>query len=180
MDSTIDQATLTYTATELADPCQDCSAPCCRYIVIPHPTPVRWMDLDFIRYVLGFPGTEAMISEDGRWSLLITSTCRKLDTATSRCLVHGTPEQPRTCVYFNPHHCWYKRNFFHEPPVDFMRLDLERFEQMLTLLQFDQNGEMVHWPGWKVVKARMDGPLPDSQEPNHAVEQAEQETDVLE
>jgi hypothetical protein len=34
--------------------CSGCSAPCCRVLLVPHPTPVTFMDLDYIRYVVGF------------------------------------------------------------------------------------------------------------------------------
>jgi hypothetical protein len=132
-------------------------------LVIPQPAPVRWMDLDFLRYALGFPQVEVHLAEDGRWSLALIATCSKLDGATNLCTVHGTPAQPRTCAYFNPHHCWYKRNFTggaEADPPEVLRLDLARFERMLALIGFDTAGNIASWPGWRKVKEALAPPAP--------------------
>jgi hypothetical protein len=143
---------LSFFQQDLTQPCEGCSAPCCTMLVLPHPAPVRWMDFDFLRYALGFPGMEALLYEDGRWSLVVHRECRNFDARTRRCNVHGTPEQPRTCVYYSPHHCWYKRNFNEAESVDVLRLDQTRLDCLLRLIEFAPDGQMVSWPGWPAVR----------------------------
>ena|SRR5258707_8710371 len=147
---------LSFFKQDLTQPCEGCSAPCCTMLVLPHPAPVRWMDFDFLRYSLGFPGMEALLYEDGRWSLVVHRECRNFDARARRCNVHGTPEQPRTCVYYSPHHCWYKRNFNGDQtqlaPPDVLRLDLAKLDRLLQMIEFDPEGLMVSWPGWPAVR----------------------------
>lgn len=153
-----DDTKLRWSDPRLATPCHGCSAPCCRRVVLPHQTPTRWMDLDFLRYVLGFSRMEALIADDGRWSIVVSDTCSKLDQRTNLCTVHGTDAQPRTCVYFNPHHCWYKHAFHAAAPSDVIRIDLARLERLVTLLEFDEQGFIAGWPGFQKVKDLFDSP----------------------
>lgn len=147
----------------MQQPCDACSAPCCKSVVLQHPAPTRWMDLDFIRYLLGFPRLDVLIAEDGRWSVRITDTCRHLDVATTRCTVHGTPRQPATCRFYSPHHCWYRRNFHGGGvPVDVIVLDAARFEKVLEHVELDAEGMLVGWPGWRTIKELLDGAIPSA------------------
>lgn len=146
---------LSFFKGDLTQPCEGCSAPCCTMLVLPHPAPVRWMDFDFLRYSLGFPGMEALLYEDGRWSLVVHRECSNFDARSRRCTVHGTPNQPRTCVYYSPHHCWYKRNFHGDQAPDVLRLNLEKLDRVLELIEFDPEGSMVGWPGWPAVRDRL-------------------------
>jgi hypothetical protein len=137
---------------ELSTPCEGCSAPCCSRLVLPYPAPVKYMEFDYLTYVLGFPNMSVLLNKDGRWSLVINATCHKLDEKTHRCTVHGTAEQPRTCVYFNPHDCWYKRNFNESESPDIIELDRAHFRQLLQSLSFDDKGLLTGWPGWNAVR----------------------------
>jgi hypothetical protein len=135
-----------------ANQCEGCSAPCCRIVLTPHPTPQTFSDLDYIRYLLGFPGTELIVNRDGTWQQLSHRTCGLLDVAESRCTVHDTPRKPKVCVFFDPYRCWYKRNFTVARPPDIVRLDLSRFETMLTACALDGNGQLVRAPSWEELR----------------------------
>lgn len=143
-----------------ANPCDGCSAPCCRIVLTSHPTPQTFMDLDYIRYLLGFPGTELIVSRDGAWQQLSHRTCGLLDAADSRCTVHGTVRKPKVCVFFNPYRCWYKRNFTVADPPDIVRLDLSRFEAMLDACVFDDNGQLTQVPPWELLRDLVSPPAP--------------------
>jgi hypothetical protein len=133
--------------------CTSCSAPCCRVLLVPHPTPATFMDLDYIRYVVGFQGARMILNNDGRWQLLIDQVCRLLDPETNLCSVHNTPRQPKTCVYYNPYRCWYKRNFDQkENPPELIRIDMEKLEAILPHIRFDENGNILQIPKWEVIR----------------------------
>ena len=51
--------------------CTNCSAPCCHVLIVPHATPVTFMDLDYVRYVVGFNTVQMILKRDGSWRLLI-------------------------------------------------------------------------------------------------------------
>ena len=135
------------------NPCSACAAPCCRMLLIPHPTPGTFMDLDYIRYMLGFPSVEMILNRDGSWQVSIDSVCGFLDQETNLCTVHATPRKPKTCVFFNPHHCWYKRNFTSDDPPDIIRIDQGTFELLLEAVRFDEHGEIVELPSWDDIGA---------------------------
>ena len=99
----------------------------------------------------------ALIARDGAWSMRLSDTCSHLDTETNLCQVHGTPDKPQTCVNFSALNCWYKRNFSDTGSPDVLQLDLERFQELLSLLEFDRDGNITGWPGWEEVKAKLDG-----------------------
>lgn len=130
------------------NPCDGCSAPCCRMLLVPLPTPATFMDLDHILFMLGFAGTEAILHSEGQWQLLVQRTCRFLDQETSLCTHHDTPRKPKTCAFFNCYQCWYKQNFSAETPVDLIRFDLEKFEAVLFQVQFDEDGRITQIPDW--------------------------------
>ncbi|MBN1189680.1 MAG: YkgJ family cysteine cluster protein [Dehalococcoidales bacterium] len=133
--------------------CAGCSAACCRVLLVPHPTPATFMDLDYIRYVVGFNGVQMILNSDGRWQLLIEQVCRLLDQETNQCTVHGTPRQPKTCVFFNPYRCWYKRNFDKtERPAEFIEIDMNKLEAILPRVRFDDNGNILEIPKWEVIR----------------------------
>jgi hypothetical protein len=134
-------------------PCEGCSAPCCRLLLIPHPVPKTFMDLDYLRYMLGFPELRLLISANGEWQVMLERTCTLLDPVTSRCTVHGTPRKPKTCVFFNPYRCWYKRNFGNgHGPIDAVRLDGEAFELLLQGVTFDEEQNIAGIPSWDELK----------------------------
>jgi hypothetical protein len=132
-----------------SNPCDGCSAPCCRIVLTPHAEPRTFTDLDYIRYLLGFPDTEMIVARDGSWQALSHRTCLLLDLAEARCTVHGTPRKPKVCVFFDPYRCWYKRNFTTADPPDIVRLDLSRFEAVLSACVLDDEGRLTEVPTWE-------------------------------
>jgi hypothetical protein len=135
------------------NPCIGCSAPCCRILLVPHPTPATLMDLDYIRYMLGFQGVQMILTREGQWRILVEQQCSLLDGATCRCTAHGTSRKPKTCVYFNPYHCWYKRNFHgtNEPP-DLIRINAQSLEVLLQHVRFDEDCKISDTPPWEFVR----------------------------
>jgi hypothetical protein len=111
------------------------------------------MDIDYIRYAVDFDNTSVVLNRDGQWQMLIKETCRLLDRETNLCTVHDTPRKPKTCVFFNPHRCWYRRNFHNiEDPPDLIRIDMEAFEVILSHLRFDEEGNIIEIPTWEFTK----------------------------
>src|SRR5262245_19459783 len=135
-----------------ANPCTGCSAPCCRMLLIPHPTPSTYMDLDYIRYMVGFQSVKMILTTDGHWQVIIEQNCRLLDQKTNLCTVHGTPKKPKTCVFFNPYQCWYKRNFTTVNPPDIIRIDLEVIEIILAHVRFDDEGTITELPTYEFIR----------------------------
>jgi hypothetical protein len=140
------------------NPCIGCSAPCCRILLIPHPTPATLMDLDYIRYMLGFQGVQMILTREGQWRILVEQQCGLLDSASCRCTVHGTARKPKTCVYFNPYHCWYKRNFHNtkEAP-DLIRINTQSLELLLQHVRFDEDCKITDTPPWELVRELLRG-----------------------
>lgn len=140
--------------------CDGCSAACCRMLIFPHPQPQTFLDIDYLRYMLGFPGVEVQIDSDGSWSIAVLRDCRHLDPDTHRCTIHQSPSRPRICESYQADQCWYHRNFVSERPPELVRLDTTRFEQLLPLLRFDDTGRIVQAPNWEELRqlAGSDGP----------------------
>jgi hypothetical protein len=136
------------------NPCSGCSVPCCSMLLIPHPTPTTFMDIDYIRYMVGFPTVQMILSSNGQWQVLIEQTCLLLDQKTNLCTVHNTPRKPKTCVFFNPHRCWYKSGFHKtENPPDLIRIDMELFEAILHHIRFDEEGNIIEIPTWEFLRS---------------------------
>jgi hypothetical protein len=110
------------------------------------------MDLDSIRYMINFQNVEFVLNLDGTWQLVIDRPCRLLDLHTIRCTVHNTPSMPKTCKYFNPYHCWYKRNFTTDDPPDLIRFTAKAFDMILSQVRFDENQAIVELPDWESLR----------------------------
>ncbi len=147
------RGTLSFIEAAGTNPCTGCSAPCCRMLLIPHPTPMTFMDLDYIRYMLGFGRVGMVLNRDGSWQVRVEDVCGFLDAATNGCTVHGTERKPKTCEFFNPHDCWYKRNFIGEDAPQLIRIDQEVFEGVLELVRCDDDGRIVELPTWEAIQA---------------------------
>ena len=133
------------------EPCQGCSAPCCRMVLITYPAPTTFMEMDYIRFMLGFPLIKMILRNDGVWQVKVEQSCRFLDSDTSLCTVHGTPQQPKTCSYFNPYHCWYKRNYTKGDLSEVIEMDLSKYEVLLSHLHFDDEGKLTEIPSWEFI-----------------------------
>ena len=128
------------------NPCDDCSAPCCQLVILQQATPTTFTALDRLRYLVAHDGAELLLDRKGNWQLATANPC-KLLTADRRCSVHGTAQQPKICVNYSPHGCWYKRNFHEvDEPPDLIRMDLEGFDRVVAQVSFDDAGRVVGVP----------------------------------
>jgi hypothetical protein len=132
-------------------PCEGCSAPCCRTQLFSAKVPRGFMDLDWFGYLLNFPKTEILYYANGDFNIIKWEDCGHLKD--NRCTVHSTPDQPRTCVYYNPHNCWYYRNFTQEVPLDLLRLNRARYDVWVTMFMLDQNNEITYMPSFHESRA---------------------------
>lgn len=114
-------------------PCQECHAHCCRMLLIPHPTPTTFMDLDYIRYMIGFQNVGVILNSNGQWQVFVEEDCQLLDQEANLCTVHNTSKKPKTCVFFNPH------------------LDMEAMEIILPHVRFDGDGNIIEIPKWEYI-----------------------------
>lgn len=140
---------------DLVDACSGCAAHCCKTLVFPHGRPTSRKSIDYLQFVLGFPGIELGVS-DGEWQLIVRTRCRHL-TAEDRCGVFGQPERPNICRYYDASSCSYIVQFGQSRPRGFMRVRLEQFFWMTETMQFDEGGAIVQ--------------LPPLEQMRHAVEQ---------
>lgn len=129
---------------DFSDACSGCEAWCCKTLVFPHARPSGRKGLDYLQFVLGFPGLEVGVS-DGGWSIIVRTRCRHL-TADNRCGVYGQPERPGLCRYFDATGCSYVAQFGQVRPERFMRIRLEQFFWMVDALAFDADGGLVELP----------------------------------
>ena len=130
-------------------PCDKCTAPCCRYLLLPHKPPTTWMELDFIRYVLNFPKVKVTVAKNGNWGILFKQDCIHFDPKNQNCQVHGTPAQPKTCVYFNPYQCNYRLNIESEKPNVLYILNRENFEYWVKFIKFNEDGSIFDAPSFE-------------------------------
>lgn len=128
---------------DLADTCRDCGAYCCQTLVFPFQEPAAMAGLDYLQFVLGFPGTELGIG-GGQWSILVHSDCRHL--RQRQCAVFGRKERPARCVYYDSLRCGFRSRFSPAPSRDFVRIPLERFPRLLAQFCFDRNRQVVSRP----------------------------------
>ena len=129
----------------MADPCEPCPAPCCTYLSFPIGIPETWMSFDFMRFALGFPGTELGVA-DGGWWLTIATTCQHLDAETATCGVFGEPDRPLACSYYNQWACGFRNEFLRPLPDGFARVRYEQLPMLSALFEFDPDGKVTHLP----------------------------------
>ncbi len=121
-------------------PCDSCSAPCCKALILDRRPPANLTALQYMRYQLGFPGIEIAVSRTG-WRTLARTTCRYLDLDTSRCTIFGRPERPTLCTFYNQYTCNY-RQFFSAPAGDVVRVGLDEMHLLLERVEVDKAGEL--------------------------------------
>jgi hypothetical protein len=138
-----------YSYADLRDPCDGCPAYCCNALVFPYGLPTTAANLDHLKFCLGFPGVELGIADDV-WSLVVNTTCRHLKD--NRCSIHGKPERPILCQYYDAWKCTYKVNFGMPRPPGFLRVKLEQFDWLTESFGFDQNGNIVEGLPTKVLR----------------------------
>jgi hypothetical protein len=109
------------------------------------------MDLDYIRYLLNFYKISVTVSKKGDWSILMDLNCINFDSEKHNCRVHGRPEQPKTCAYFNPYQCVYKKDLTEDQKDQrtIYKLDREMFDHWVQFIQFDENGSIIDAPSFE-------------------------------
>jgi Fe-S-cluster containining protein len=129
---------------DFIDPCTGCGAWCCKTLVFPHGRPSARKNLDYLQFVLGFPGLEVGVS-DGDWVIVVRTRCRHL-TRDNRCGVFGQPERPSLCRYFDAAGCSYVAQFGTARPRGFLRVRLEQFFWLVESLRFNPDGTLMELP----------------------------------
>jgi hypothetical protein len=133
-------------ATEPAavdQPCDGCGAYCCTTLMFPVSPPTNLSSLDYLRFALGFPGTEVVLAET-EWHLAVRTRCRHLDGG--RCGVFGTPARPLRCQYYDEWTCGYRKAFAGDGDPSSVRFRLEEFPVLAAACTFDANGVAVAIP----------------------------------
>jgi|HigsolmetaAR201D_1030396.scaffolds.fasta_scaffold15603_2 hypothetical protein len=128
-----------FTYAEVGNPCDGCAAHCCTKLLFPYPVPAARSNLDHLRFCLGFPGVSVSVA-DGAWSLVVDTTCRHLDGG--RCAVHGQPERPDLCTYYDEWTCAYRVQFGDHPAAA-PRARGEQWELLVSCFRFDAEGNVV-------------------------------------
>ncbi len=130
-------------------PCEGCQAWCCTRLFFPLATPLRRQNLDYIYFLLGFPGVEVGINSDGSYSIVVKSQCRYLQRGpdgSGRCGLYGQPDRPQMCTYYDAGSCAYKEHFGGRRPRNMLRLRYEDFPLFSQLHQMDRDGYITQAP----------------------------------
>ena len=120
-----------------ADPCDGCSASCCTTPMFPIAAPQTASSLDHLRFTLGFPGTEVVVS-DGSWAIAVHSRCQHF--ADGRCSLYGLPERPISCQYLDAWACSHKAVFEADRPAHAVRVRREELPALVSTYAFDELG----------------------------------------
>ncbi len=138
---------------ELADPCAGCDAWCCRALMLSHGTPASATSLDFLRFVLGFPGVSLGLSEDG-WQIIVRTDCRHL--TRGRCGLYGKPERPLECRYLDAWGCQYRLKLGRQQPPSFLEIPLDLFPRLVEPFRFDATGRITRFPSFPELKTHLE------------------------
>lgn len=134
-------------------PCSGCSAPCCRLLLFRRRFPRRFVDIDFLRYALGFPGVMAVFGP-GTLSLGVKTTCRHFDEEERVCGVFGKPERPKHCEFYDEFKCEWKRGFVTHPALWVRFQGLAEFADFEKLIAYDETGRIRSMPEFARLRAR--------------------------
>lgn len=137
---------------EVSSPCEGCGAWCCKFLVFDRGIPSDALQVEFLRYCLGFPGVELGISP-GNWSVLVRTTCRHLDG--NRCSVFGSPERPLRCASFDALSCGY-RAFGVPVPDKMVRVSRDQFGAVAEAVEFNGLGQVVAVPSVETLRSRLE------------------------
>lgn len=130
----------------LKAPCADCGSLCCSTLIFPGKQPETMRDLDFIRYALGYPEVEYLVTRND-WIMKVNVRCKHLDS-NNRCSVYELPERPLHCRYLNPHKCTIKPSV-HQDKIS---IGLDQFNLINDRLHMDSNGNLTRFPSLHEVR----------------------------
>lgn len=134
---------------DVSNPCQSCSAWCCKKLVFNRGLPATASQLEFLRYCLGFPGVEVGVSGDS-WAVIVSTRCRHLEG--DRCSVFGTDERPLRCSYYDALNCSYRTHFGVPKPEEIVRVSREQFPLVTDSIVFDDLGRVLAIPPVNVLQ----------------------------
>lgn len=144
---------LGYAAAE-RQPCGSCgTSVCCTLVSLRQFTVKTAHDLDYLAYVLNFDRMEIGVSADGTFSIYYRWRCRHLDPQRFGCGVHRTSRQPKTCVYYRAHTCWYRTAIGTQERDSFVRFDRDTFDRFLGMVEVASDGQITSIPTWSDVLA---------------------------
>jgi len=121
--------------------------------MLSHVTPATATSLDFLRFVLGFPGVTLGLSEDG-WQIIVRTECRHL--ARGRCGVYGRAERPLECRYQDAWGCEPRLKLGGHRPPKFLEISLDSFPRMVEPFRFDATGRITHFPSIEALRAHVE------------------------
>ncbi len=124
-------------AADPTAPCDSCAAHCCTTLMFPIGAPAHVSSLDYLRFALGFPGTEVVVVDD-QWQLAVRSQCRHLDGG--RCGAFGSDERPLRCSFYDAWTCSYRPVFDGTGAASTARLRLEDFPVLAEACSFNPDG----------------------------------------
>lgn len=142
-----------YKYDELAKPCEDCAAYCCKFLVFPRPIPETVAQLDYLYFAISHPGLEVAVG-DKTWGLIVRTECRHLNDG--RCAIFGQPSRPLACRYYDELSCRYRGHFGTTRPDDLLRIRAETFPWLVELLHFDVNGALVFAPSTREARRHLE------------------------
>jgi hypothetical protein len=130
---------------EPAEPCGDCLAPCCWFVLIETGALVTADDLDWIERLLEYERLVVWITGAGNYTLGAIAPCRHLDRDDCRCAVYGRAERPRLCRDYAALSCWYRRQL---PPsaAAVWRLDRQLWPAFRRGARLGRGGSVVALP----------------------------------
>jgi Fe-S-cluster containining protein len=141
------------TWAELADPCAGCAAWCCRAVTVSHGTPATATNLDFLRFLLGFPGVSVGVAAEG-WHIVVRTACRHF--TAGRCAVYGRSERPLECRYLDAWGCVPRARLGWPRLPGYLRLNLEHFDTLTAMTAFDADGRITALPPADALRERIE------------------------
>lgn len=147
------------TYADLNAPCRGCAAWCCTRLFIPLAAPASRQNLDYIHFLLGFPGVEIGVNNDSTWTAVIKTRCRHLQRAadgSGACGLIGHPDRPQICTYYDATGCAYKEHFGRPRPRSMVRVRYEEFDTLAGLFRFDGEGYITAAPDMQAVRGALE------------------------
>lgn len=132
-------------------PCEGCSAPCCRHLIIRREPPNTFNDLDYMKYAVGFENMSIGVTPEGlAW--VIRATCRHFDVSTSRCGVFGRPTRPKWCSTMDEWNCYIKDRFVLRPDKLVTLRSHQEFAKYEALFTFEPTGAIRTAPSFDQIR----------------------------
>ena len=136
------------------DPCSGCEAWCCTRLNFPQDAPALESNLEYLRFLAGFPGIELGFSPGG-WTAVVRTTCRHRIVEPSgqgRCGIYGQLDRPIACQSYQGLSCAYKARFGGIRPQAYIRIEYDTLDAVLGLYRVDEQGTIRTHPSYEQVR----------------------------